>query len=389
MSIRRCEIVQQIKYLPGYPDHWREELESKLEADDNITAWAYIVHDQDVSENGTPTEAHIHLVIVLKDSRQISSIANYIGVPTQCVCFIRQKRKVGKRMYADIGGALSYLTHRNTPDKYQYDDSKVVAKPGFDWKAIRTKSEMSKAEFKTFSRVLEGIQEGRIRRYNLHENISMQMFLDHKIEFDRAFEFREMELKRNVNRNIQVVYITGESGAGKTTLAKQYCDQHGYSYCVSGSTRDPLQDYQGEDVLILDDLRPDTFSLSDLLKLLDLNTASSVGSRYHDKWLEVRMIMITTVLPLDNFYTLLERRNEPLEQLKRRCRIMIRLTYRTLELYTYMSAIQGYVRIGASKNPVTSSIQESAAPESEESLKALCTEWNVNYKPDLGGNNGR
>lgn len=241
---------------------------------------------------------------------------------------------------------------------------------------------MSMAERKTFSRVLEGIQEGRIRRYNLHENVSMQMYLDHKVEFDRAFEFREMKLKSDSNRSIKVVYITGEAGAGKTTIAKRYCEQHGYSYCVSGSTRAPLQDYQGEDALILDDLRPETFSLADLLKLLDLHTASSAGARYHDKWLEVRIIIITTVLPIESFYCLMVGREEPFEQLKRRCRTMIHLTRTTMDLYTYRPDIQNYILIGTAPNPVASLIQKDSETETEDILKELCADWNVEYKPE-------
>lgn len=382
MSLRKCEIVQQIKYLPGYPDHWKETLESNLNAEKNIKTWAYVLHDKDVNEDGTPVEPHVHIVIELYESRQYSTIGGYVGVQAQYVCAIRQRRKVGRRMISDIGGALSYLTHRNTPDRYQYEDTDVIAKSGYDWQTVRAKSEMSMAECKTFSRVLDGIEKGQIRRYNLYEKVSMKMYLEHKIEFDRAFEFREMKLKSDSNRSIEVVYITGEAGAGKTTVAKRYCEQHGYSYCVSGSTRDPLQDYQGEDALILDDLRPETFSLADLLKLLDLHTASSAGARYHDKWLEVRIIIITTVLPIESFYSLMIGRDEPFEQLKRRCRTMIRLTRTTMDLYTYKPEIQNYMLIGTAANPVAPLIQEDSESKNEDSLKELCADWNVEYKPE-------
>lgn len=108
MSVRKCEIVQQIKYLPGYPDHWRETLEARLEAEPNIKKWAYVLHDKDLDENGDPVEPHIHLVVELINSLNFSTIGNYVGVPAQFVTPIKQKIKRGKYTVSDVGGALAY-----------------------------------------------------------------------------------------------------------------------------------------------------------------------------------------------------------------------------------------------------------------------------------------
>ena len=383
MSVRKCEIVQQLKYLPGYPDHWRDTLEANLEADPNIKSWAYIVHDKDVNEDGTPKEPHVHIVLELVESRQYSTVGGYVGVPAQYVCAIRQKVKVGKRMMSDIGGALAYLTHRNAPDRYQYDDSEVVAKPGYDWQAVRAKSEMSMAERKTFTHALEDIEKGIIRRYNLFQRVSMQMYLDHKIDFDRAFEYRELRLKSDSNRQIDVIYITGEAGSGKTTLAKHLCSKRGLSYCVSGSSRDPVQDYNGQDCLILDDLRPQTFDLSDLLKMLDNNTSSSVNSRYHDRWLEVQCIIITTVLSIDEFFRSMLVTGEPISQLKRRCKTMIQLTHQKMSIYAYQQQTQEYMLVGTGANPITDMFQEEDSKEDDAAkVKALCRDLGLEYRPE-------
>ena len=230
---------------------------------------------------------------------------------------IKQKQPIGRRMKSDIGGAISYLTHRNAPDKHQYDDSEVVAQQGYDWQAVRAKSEALQAENKSYRNVLTKIEQGEIRRYNLMDNVSMAMYMTHKLDFERAFEYREAKLKSNPNRKIDVIYISGDPGAGKTTLAKQLCEKRGLSYCLSGSTRDPVQDYDGQDALILDDLRPEAFPLSDLLKLLDNNSNSSVSARYHDRWLEVKLIIVTTVLSIQRFHELYCNPSEPVEQLMR------------------------------------------------------------------------
>lgn len=353
-----------------------------LETESNIKTWAYILHDKDTQEDGTLKEPHVHIVLELNESVKYSTAGGYVGVPAQYVQHIRQRVKAGKRWYADIGGALSYLTHRNAPDRYQYSDDDVIAKPGYDWIAIRNKSESKQAESKSLQNLLAGIESGAVRRYNLHQHISMHMYINHKSEIEKAFEYREGSIKNNPNRKIEVIYITGEAGAGKTTIAKQYCDKRKWSYCISGSSRDPMQDYAGQDVLILDDLRPEVFPLADLLKLLDNHSASSASARYRDKWLEVKAIIITTVLPIEDFFRGIQNRDEPLHQLKRRCKTMIRLTSSMMEIYTYRTRVQEYQLISSAPNPVAQQYPDADDDTSEDDLRKLCSDLGAEYAPE-------
>lgn len=378
MGMRSCEIVQQIKFMPGYPDSWKKVLEEKLNTNKRIVHWCYIIHDKDTDEDGNLKETHIHLVLTLDDSYEPSTIGGYVGVDKNYVQKIKQKQFAGKRLKADIGGAISYLTHRNAPDKHQYDDREVVAQPGYDWQSVRATSEAKQAENKSFRTVLEKIEQGKIRRFNLMDNISMAMYLAHKPDFERAFEYRETKLKSNPNRKTDVIYICGEPGSGKTTLAKRICENRELSYCLSGSSRDPVQDYGGQDALILDDLRPEAFPLSDLLKMLDNNSASSVSARYHDRWLEVQLIIITTVLPITRFHELYENPSEPVEQLMRRCTQTIELTSTKMFVYAYDSHKHDYRLIGKGKNPIPAQFQQDNN-ERKTQLVNFCNELGVAY----------
>lgn len=109
-------------------------------------------------------------------------------------------------------------------------------------------------------------------------------------------------------RRLEVMYFTGDSGTGKTTLAKQIAKNRNYSYYVSSASNDILDSYAGQDCLILDDLRPSCLSLADLLKLLDNHTSSTVKSRYYNKILECKLIVVTITIPLTalNYDTLQE-----------------------------------------------------------------------------------
>lgn len=343
--------------------------------------WAYIVHDSDIDDNGKPVEPHIHLVIVLNESLNTSTIANIVGVQQQYVVPIRQKIKAGRGYRADIGGALLYLTHRNAPEKHQYSDDQVVAKPGYDWKAERAKSEKAQAANRSFQKAIEGIASGEIREYNITEHVSIDSYVANKKEYDRAFEYHEKALKSQQNRKVDVIYIEGDAGSGKTTLAKKLCEDKGLSYCLSGSSRDPVQDYKGQDALILDDFRPNIMPLSDVLKMLDNNSGSSVSARYHDRWLQVSLIIITSVLTIDEFYGEVADNKEPIAQLKRRCKKLIHLTSSTMEVYAYRTATQDYMQIASAPNPVAA-MYADIADDSEDDLKAFCESLGVEYKPE-------
>ena len=382
-SLRSCEIVQQLEYLQGFPDNWEARLVENLEGTENIVGWAYVVHDRDLQESGAPIPPHVHIVIILAQPVKESTVGGYVGVPAQYVNHIRQKYLAGRKWYSDVGGALSYLTHRNAPEKYQYPDSDVKAKPGWDWIAIRTASEARQSGNKSLQKIYEGIEKGEIRRYNLYEHMSMVTYIEHRNDIDKALEYYETKLKNTTHdRNISIIYIYGSPESGKTTLAKKYCTDKGLSYCVSASTRDPAQDYAGQDVLILDDLRPETFSLPDLLKLLDRNTSSSVNSRYRDKWLMVSVIIITTVFPIEQFYKMTTKRNEPVQQLYRRCRTMIRLTATNMDLFIYRHKIGTYMLVSSGPNPITKLYPPDQREVSEEELQQICTDFGMSYSPE-------
>ena len=67
----------------------------------------------------------------------------------------------------------------------------------------------------------------------------------------------------------QVIYMYGGPGLGKTRLAKSYAEKEKEPYYITGSSRDPFQSYRNQEIVIIDELRPDTFNYSDLLKILD------------------------------------------------------------------------------------------------------------------------
>lgn len=117
---------------------------------------------------------------------------------------------------------------------------------------------------------------------------------------------------------MELMYVYGGSGTGKTLYAKQYCDGLGLSYYVSSGGKNPLDNYGGEDAIILDDLRPSDYKFNEFLKLTDNHTSSMVSCRYYNKSLVwCKLIIITSPLKVEEFYSnMQESDGEQAKQLK-------------------------------------------------------------------------
>lgn len=103
-----------------------------------ISAYAFIYHDKDtydkdildgdkvIHAQGELKQPHFHIYLKLKASRQEEEIRRWFmpkGVKdSNGLAFNCLSQKV-KSAY----GAIEYLTHRNAPEKYQYDDSEVIS----------------------------------------------------------------------------------------------------------------------------------------------------------------------------------------------------------------------------------------------------------------------
>ena len=345
-SFRNCEIMQQSKYLNNGID----AIKKVLDTNDSIEKYAYILHNSDLKADGTLKEPHYHIAIAFKTPRRVDTISNLFGVPEQYISGIKGR----------WGDMLSYLTHSNAPEKFQYPAENVVSNFDFELESKDT-TKSRKQEQAELDEVILKIISGDIRKYNYTKHISPNMYIKYNRQIEQAFKFRADSIK-GVDRQMQCVYITGDSGTGKTTYAKEYAKKKGYSIFVSSGSNDVLDGYDGEDCIILDDLRPSCLGLSDLLKLLDNNTSSTVKSRYKNKVLECKVIIITTTLDINEFFrNVFSDEPETIVQLKRRCGTMISFPKNVsdkLTLKVYDPVTRDYILAGEIPNPLPKFVKQ-------------------------------
>ena len=256
------------------------------------TKYAYICHDRDVSPDGaTPTHFHVFLKFV-----------NPVGFK-----YIKEAFPYGDIESArSTNACIQYLIHKNNPEKMQYQKAEICTNyqpADFDALFLNDKKAHKRNDLEELDEILQDIADFKIRRFNMSEHISVQMYSKYRPRIENAFKYRDIQFMANPQRDIKVVFISGPSGSGKTTFAK-FGFADGYSgVCVSSSSNDPMQDYSDQDVLILDDLRDDDFKFQDLLKILDPHTSSSIKSRYNNKVFMGKLIVITSYKKLEEWYS--------------------------------------------------------------------------------------
>lgn len=289
------------------------DLKSVCDSFGYIKQYAYILHDCD---NNKP---HFHIMIQCYDTQSSERVARDFGVADNQVEKSKSKKKT--HQYDDM---LLYLTHQNAPDKFQYPFENVVS--NFDFLAFMDKKKNELSSNARKNEIVNMIQDGIIKEYNLVQYISSSEYIKYERVIRSAFSYREKLLK-TFSRNMNVIYIHGCSGSGKTTYAKEFCAKKGLDYFISSSSNDLFYGYLGQPCVILDDLRGFNFDFSDFLKLLDNNTNSTVKARYNNKNLvEVQYLIITSSLDLRSFVkTLCNSDDENILQVKRRIGTIIRM----------------------------------------------------------------
>lgn len=332
-TYKTCEIMQQLEYMT------EEQIEKGLDHN-AIKDYAYILHDKDEDKDGNKKKPHWHICIRFKDSVPTESICKWFGITDNYINKIRGR----------FGDALAYLTHNNAPEKYQYLEEAV--KSNFDFKKEVETIQNRAVDKARRQEIVDLITAGIIREYNYTEYITPEEYDKFRKSIDNAFRYRLDKLK-GANRNMKVMYIWGASSCGKTTYAKELAAKNDYSVFISSGGADIFDDYKGQDCIIIDDFRPNGMYVSDVLKILDNHTSSTVRARYHNKVLECKLIIITTSLSMEQFFSgLLSDGSESVTQLRRRCELCIKMTPLTMNISIWQSESMRYMYVGSYDNPV-------------------------------------
>lgn len=304
ITLKHCEIVTNV-------DKLNVDLQATFMNYTTIKQWAYIIHDQD------DTRAHYHIYLYFDYPVDMHKVAKWFEIPINFI----QKIKGSRQDY------LAYLIHANASSQYKHQYKPEEVHANFDW-AFEVKQREIIGDFEHYSysaqiKFVESIKDAkeRSRASKLLETVWKQ-----------HCKFLSLENKRDM----QVIFITGTAGAGKTTYSKKLCSQLNFDYYISSASNDMFGDYKGQPAIIADDLRDTSFDkLDELLKIIDNNTNSTVKSRFVNVVLCCKLFIITSSVPLTYWYPNYKmNKNDSLKQLYRRIGTYVEVKKTDIAVYS-------------------------------------------------------
>lgn len=327
----------------------------KLKSSDIIVKEAYIIrHDKDkistwdsnlMTNTVEDKPVHVHALLKFEKGASLNKIALAVEVEPQYL----EKLKSGRYGYDNC---LAYLIHAKDETKYQYRPEEVTTVLGEDYTSIYNRSietwlkgratKKAKETNLSIDWLCEQILEGKITKNNIMlTDDYYTIYGQHKRRINEALEtagerrsYRTIAELEAGEFKKTVIFISAKSGMGKTKLAKELiklikntASENGsyWESCVTASTN-PFDEYVGQELLLLDDIKGFSLTTSDWLKLLDPYMISPISARYHNKMGSAKIIIITnTMSPVPFFYRTKGNNNEDLGQFVRRIDLLVHM----------------------------------------------------------------
>lgn len=106
-----------VLYLDSAPEDWKDILRLK-----GLPIAISPLHDKDINPDGTPKKPHYHIILVFGNPTTYNNVKSITDELNQPIPIPLES----------VRGMYRYLTHKDNPEKYQYDDSLIELYNAFD-----------------------------------------------------------------------------------------------------------------------------------------------------------------------------------------------------------------------------------------------------------------
>lgn len=128
-----------VLYPESAPVDWKDQLQKS-----GLQCCVSPLHDKDINPTGEEKKAHYHVIIVYEGPttyNNVKSLTDSLNSPIP-------------QPLEQVRGYYRYLTHKDNPEKYQYDEKDIIAINGFN---ILNLCELSKAEILAIKKEIQRI----------------------------------------------------------------------------------------------------------------------------------------------------------------------------------------------------------------------------------------
>ena len=106
-----------VLYPESAPEDWREQLQKT-----GLQVAISPLHDKDLDPNGEPKKPHYHVIIIYSGPTTFSVVSALTASLNQPIPIPLES----------VRGNYRYFTHKDNPDKYQYDEKDITVLNGFN-----------------------------------------------------------------------------------------------------------------------------------------------------------------------------------------------------------------------------------------------------------------
>ena len=142
-----------VLYPESAPADWKEQLQLS-----GLMGAISPLHDKDINPTGEPKKAHYHVILVYGSPTTFNNVKSFTDKLNQPI----------PQALEQVRGYYRYLTHKDNPEKYQYDEKQIETFNGFsigDFVEI-TKSEVTQIKIQ----LLDLIRQEQISEYSVFMN---------------------------------------------------------------------------------------------------------------------------------------------------------------------------------------------------------------------------
>lgn len=136
-----------VVYPESAPENWRDILAQK-----GVVAAISPLHDKDLTDTGEVKKAHHHVIVTYQGPTSYNVVKALCDELNQPI----------PQPLESVKGYYRYFTHKDNPDKAQYDESDIETIGGFD---IRDFVELTRTEVEALKRDLQS----KIREWDIYE----------------------------------------------------------------------------------------------------------------------------------------------------------------------------------------------------------------------------